>query len=157
MNKGKENYQNIPLPDGLSDAVRKGIKKGKRHMEKKWIAAAVPSPQPACWASSFLTHFPRTAFAPPQKTIRPPRPAWQISERPDAGGGRIRPSRRCFRRFCRPGFHDDTSEADPSMEGPAAEQTAPSSLRVTGIIAEISDDQILLKNEEEGAAYPRSF
>ena len=40
MNKGKENYQNIPLPDGLSDAVRKGIKKGKRHMEKKWIAAA---------------------------------------------------------------------------------------------------------------------
>ena len=37
MNKGKENYQNIPLPDGLSDAVRKGIKKGKRHMEKKWI------------------------------------------------------------------------------------------------------------------------
>ena len=40
MNKGKENYQNIPLPDGLSDAVQKGLKKGKRHMEKKWIAAA---------------------------------------------------------------------------------------------------------------------
>ena len=39
MNKGKENYQNIPLPDGLSDAVQKGLKKGKRHMEKKWIAA----------------------------------------------------------------------------------------------------------------------
>ena len=53
-----------------------------------------------------------------------------------------------------PASMDDTSEADPSMEGPAAEQTAPSSLRVTGTIAEISDDQILLKNEEEGAAYP---
>ena len=35
MNKGKENYQNIPLPDGLSDAVRKGIKKGKRPRMKR--------------------------------------------------------------------------------------------------------------------------
>ena len=33
MNKGKENYQNIPLPDGLSDAVQKGLKKGK-YLEK---------------------------------------------------------------------------------------------------------------------------
>ena len=37
MNKGKENYNNIPLPDGLSDAIRTGLDRGKKYNTKKWI------------------------------------------------------------------------------------------------------------------------
>ena len=155
MNKGKENYQNIPLPDGLSDAVRKGIKKGKRHMEKKWIAAAGTLAAACVLGFVVLKALPADSLRTPtendpasqarmadsQNGQTPEAAAYGLPE--DASGDSAAPA-----------SMDDTSEADPSMEGPAAEQTAPSSLRVTGIIAEISDDQILLKNEEEGAAYP---
>ena len=37
MNKGKENYNNIPLPDGLSDAIRTGMDRGQKYTAKKWI------------------------------------------------------------------------------------------------------------------------
>lgn len=37
MNKGKENYNNIPLPDGLSDAIRTGLDRGQKYTTKKWI------------------------------------------------------------------------------------------------------------------------
>ena len=37
MNKGKENYNNIPLPDGLSDAIRTGMDRGQKYTTKKWI------------------------------------------------------------------------------------------------------------------------
>ena len=155
MNKGKENYQNIPLPDGLSDAVRKGIKKGKRHMEKKWIAAAGTLAAACVLGFVVLKALPADSLRTPtendpasqarmadsQNGQTPEAAAYGLPE--DASGDSAAPA-----------SMDDTSEADPSMEGPAAEQTAPSSLRVTGTIAEISDDQILLKNEEEGAAYP---
>ena len=155
MNKGKENYQNIPLPDGLSDAVRKGIKKGKRHMEKKWIAAAGTLAAACVLGFVVLKALPADSLRTPtendpasqarmadsQNGQTPEAAAYGLPE--DASGDSAAPA-----------SMDDASEADPSMEGPAAEQTAPSSLRVTGTIAEISDDQILLKNEEEGAAYP---
>ena len=155
MNKGKENYQNIPLPDGLSDAVRKGIKKGKRHMEKKWIAAAGTLAAACVLGFVVLNALPADSLRTPtendpasqarmadsQNGQTPEAAAYGLPE--DASGDSAAPA-----------SMDDASEADPSMEGPAAEQTAPSSLRVTGTIAEISDDQILLKNEEEGAAYP---
>lgn len=35
MNKGKENYNNIPLPDGLSDAIRTGMDRGQKYTTKK--------------------------------------------------------------------------------------------------------------------------
>ena len=34
MNKGKENYNNIPLPDGLSDAIRTGMERSKIYHKK---------------------------------------------------------------------------------------------------------------------------
>lgn len=37
MNKGKESYNNIPLPDSLSASIQKGLDRGKRYTEKKWI------------------------------------------------------------------------------------------------------------------------
>lgn len=37
MNKGKENYNNIPIPDSLSGSIQKGLDRGKRYTEKKWI------------------------------------------------------------------------------------------------------------------------
>ena len=37
MNKGKENYNNIPLPDSLSDAIRTGLDRGQKYTAKKWI------------------------------------------------------------------------------------------------------------------------
>ena len=39
MNKGKETYTNISIPDGLSSAVEDGIRRGKRQLEKKWFTA----------------------------------------------------------------------------------------------------------------------
>lgn len=35
MNKGKESYNNIPLPDSLSASIQKGLDRGKRYTEKK--------------------------------------------------------------------------------------------------------------------------
>ena len=155
MNKGKEKYQNIPLPDGLSDAVRKGIKKGKRHMEKKWIAAAGTLAAACVLGFVVLKALPADSLRTPTEND----PASQ-ARMADSQNGQT-PEAAAYglpedasEDSAAPASMDDTSEADPSMEGPAAEQTAPSSLRVTGTIAEISDDQILLKNEEEGAAYP---
>ena len=155
MNKGKENYQNIPLPDGLSDAVRKGIKKGKRHMEKKWIAAAGTLAAACVLGFVVLKALPADSLRTPTEND----PASQArmadsqnGQTPEAAAYGLPEDASAD--SAAPASMDDASEADPSMEGPAAEQTAPSSLRVTGTIAEISDDQILLKNEEEGAAYP---
>lgn len=48
MNKGKENYNNIPLPDGLSDAIRTGMDRGQKYTAKNGLPVSALWPPPAC-------------------------------------------------------------------------------------------------------------
>lgn len=60
MNKGKESYNNIPLPDSLSASIQKGLDRGKRYTEKKWITGFGSLAAAACvsWFSSAYFRFP---------------------------------------------------------------------------------------------------
>lgn len=60
MNKGKESYNNIPLPDSLSASIQKGLDRGKRYTEKNGLQASVLWRPPACvsWFSSAYFRFP---------------------------------------------------------------------------------------------------
>ncbi|MFR9236087.1 MAG: hypothetical protein ACLVLH_25200 [Eisenbergiella massiliensis] len=48
MNKGKENYNNIPLPDGLSDAIRTEWTEVKNIPQKNGLPVSALLPPPAC-------------------------------------------------------------------------------------------------------------
>ena len=150
MNKGKENYQNIPLPDGLSDAVQKGLKKGKRHMEKKWIAA-IGTLAAACVLGFVVLRVLPASLRTPQEgdVTSQSRVAPSDDQTPQAAA------------FAAPETTaEDSTETDPSAASPedstaAVENTAPSSIRVYGTVTQIENGQILLENDEEGAAYPQ--
>ena len=150
MNKGKENYQNIPLPDGLSDAVQKGLKKGKRHMEKKWIAA-IGTLAAACVLGFVVLRVLPASLRTPQggDVTSQSRVAPSDDQTPQAAA------------FAAPETTaEDSTETDPSAASPedstaAVENTAPSSIRVYGTVTQIENGQILLENDEEGAAYPQ--
>ncbi|HIV93428.1 MAG TPA: hypothetical protein H9744_17400 [Candidatus Eisenbergiella stercoravium] len=146
MNKGKENYQNIPLPDGLSNAVQKGIKKGKRHMEKKWIAAI------GTLAAACVLGFVVLRVLP--SDLRTPQEGDAASQSRMVPSDGQTPEAAAFTATENP---DDASAASVSPEdsAAAAENTAPSSIRVYGTVTQIENGQILLENDEEGAAYPQ--
>ena len=151
MNKGKENYQNIPLPDGLSDAVQKGLKKGRRHMEKKWITAIGTLAAACVLGFVVLKVLPdnlrtpqenapsaQSRLASPQDGQTPEAAAYSAEEDPSGASPASMgtPS-------------EDSSEA-------AVQEAAPSSIRVSGTVAQIDEEgRILLENKEEGAAYPQ--
>ena len=150
MNKGKENYQNIPLPDGLSDAVQKGLKKGKRHMEKKWIAA-IGTLAAACVLGFVVLRVLPASLRAPQgnDAASQSRMAPSDGQTPEAAAFTATET-----------AAGDSTETDPSAASPedstaAVENTASSSIRVYGTVAQIENGQILLENDEEGAAYPQ--
>ena len=150
MNKGKENYQNIPLPDGLSDAVQKGLKKGKRHMEKKWIAAI------GTLAAACVLGFVVLRVLP--ASLRTPQGSDAASQSRMAPSDGQTPEAAAF--TATETTAEDSTETDPSAASPedstaAVENTAPSSIRVYGTVTQIENGQILLENDEEGAAYPQ--
>ena len=150
MNKGKENYQNIPLPDGLSDAVQKGLKKGKRHMEKKWIAAI------GTLAAACVLGFVVLRVLP--ASLRTPQGSDAASQSRMAPSDGQTPEAAAF--TATETAAGDSTETDPSAASPedstaAVENTASSSIRVYGTVTQIEDGQILLENDEEGAAYPQ--
>ena len=150
MNKGKENYQNIPLPDGLSDAVQKGLKKGKRHMEKKWIAAI------GTLAAACVLGFVVLRVLP--ASLRTPQGSDAASQSRMAPSDGQTPEAAAF--TATETAAGDSTETDPSAASPedstaAVENTASSSIRVYGTVAQIENGQILLENDEEGAAYPQ--
>ena len=150
MNKGKENYQNIPLPDGLSDAVQKGLKKGKRHMEKKWIAAI------GTLAAACVLGFVVLRVLP--ASLRAPQGNDAASQSRMAPSDGQTPEATAF--TATETTAGDSTETDPSAASPedstaAVENTAPSSIRVYGTVTQIENGQILLENDEEGAAYPQ--
>ena len=151
MNKGKENYQNIPLPDGLSDAVQKGLKKGKRHMEKKmdcryrYTCRSLRSGLRRSQGSSRFPAHPAGEVMPPLSRV------WRPSDgqTPEAAAFTATET-----------AAGDSTETDPSAASPedstaAVENTASSSIRVYGTVTQIENGQILLENDEEGAAYPQ--
>ena len=143
MNKGKENYQNIPLPDGLSAAVQKGLKKGKRHMEKKWIAA-IGTLAAACVLGFVVLR------VLPSNNLRTPQEGDVTSQSRMAPSDDQTPQAAAF--AAPESATDDSTEEDSTA---AVENTAPSSIRVNGTVTQIEDGQILLENNEEGAAYPQ--
>ena len=150
MNKGKENYQNIPLPDGLSDAVQKGLKKGKRHMEKKWIAAI------GTLAAACVLGFVVLRVLP--VSLRTPQGSDAASQSRMAPSDGQTPEAAAF--TATETAAGDSTETDPSAASPedstaAVENTASSSIRVYGTVTQIENGQILLENDEEGAAYPQ--
>ena len=150
MNMGKENYQNIPLPDGLSDAVQKGLKKGKRHMEKKWIAA-IGTLAAACVLGFVVLRVLPASLRTPQGNDA----ASQSRMTPSDGQT---PEAAAF--TATETAAGDFTETDPSAASPedstaAVENTASSSIRVYGTVTQIENGQILLENDEEGAAYPQ--
>ena len=150
MNKGKENYQNIPLPDGLSDAVQKGLKKGKRHMEKKWIAAI------GTLAAACVLGFVVLRVLP--ASLRTPQGSDAASQSRMAPSDDQTPEAAAF--TATETAAGDSTETDPSAASPedstaAVENTASSSIRVYGTVTQIENGQILLENDEEGAAYPQ--
>ena len=150
MNKGKENYQNIPLPDGLSDAVQKGLKKGKRHMEKKWIAAI------GTLAAACVLGFVVLRVLP--ASLRSPQGSDAASQSRMAPSDGQTPEAAAF--TATETAAGDSTETDPSAASPedstaAVENTASSSIRVYGTVTQIENGQILLENDEEGAAYPQ--
>ena len=150
MNKGKENYQNIPLPDGLSDAVQKGLKKGKRHMEKKWIAAI------GTLAAACVLGFVVLRVLP--ASLRTPQGSDAASQSRMAPSDGQTPEAAAF--TATETAAGDSTETDPSAASPedstaAVENTASSSIRVYGTVTQIENGQILLENDEEGAAYPQ--
>ena len=151
MNKGKENYQNIPLPDGLSDAVQKGLKKGKRHMEKKWIAA-IGTLAAACVLGFVVLR------VLPSNNLRTPQEGDVTSQSRVAPSDDQTPQAAAF--AAPETTAGDSTETDPSAASPedstaAVENTASSSIRVYGTVTQIENGQILLENDEEGAAYPQ--
>ena len=151
MNKGKENYQNIPLPDGLSDAVQKGLKKGKRHMEKKWIAA-IGTLAAACVLGFVVLR------VLPSNNLRTPQEGDVTSQSRVAPSDDQTPQAAAF--AAPETTAEDSTKTDPSAASPedstaAVENTAPSSIRVYGTVTQIENGQILLENDEEGAAYPQ--
>ena len=151
MNKGKENYQNIPLPDGLSDAVQKGLKKGKRHMEKKWIAA-IGTLAAACVLGFVVLR------VLPSNNLRTPQEGDVTSQSRVAPSDDQTPQAAAF--AAPETTAEDSTETDPSAASPedstaAVENTASSSIRVYGTVTQIENGQILLENDEEGAAYPQ--
>ena len=150
MNMGKENYQNIPLPDGLSDAVQKGLKKGKRHMEKKWIAAI------GTLAAACVLGFVVLRVLP--ASLRTPQGSDAASQSRMAPSDGQTPEAAAF--TATETAAGDSTETDPSAASPedstaAVENTASSSIRVYGTVTQIENGQILLENDEEGAAYPQ--
>ena len=150
MNKGKENYQNIPLPDGLSDAVQKGLKKGKRHMEKKWIAAI------GTLAAACVLGFVVLRVLP--ASLRTPQGSDAASQSRMAPSDGQTPEAAAF--TATETAAGDSTETDPSAASPedstaAVENTVSSSIRVYGTVTQIENGQILLENDEEGAAYPQ--
>ena len=151
MNKGKENYQNIPLPDGLSDAVQKGLKKGKRHMEKKWIAA-IGTLAAACVLGFVVLR------VLPSNNLRIPQEGDVTSQSRVAPSDDQTPQAAAF--AAPETTAENSTETDPSAASPedstaAVENTASSSIRVYGTVTQIENGQILLENDEEGAAYPQ--
>ncbi|HJA92554.1 MAG TPA: hypothetical protein H9717_05495 [Candidatus Eisenbergiella merdipullorum] len=146
MNKGKENYQNIPLPDGLSNAVQKGIKKGKRHMEKKWIAAI------GTLAAACVLGFVVLRVLPAD--LRTPQEGDAASQSRMVPSDGQTPEAAAFT-AAETATDDSTEPASPEDPTAAVENTAPSSIRVYGTVTQIEDGQILLENDEEGAAYPQ--
>ena len=150
MNKGKENYQNIPLPDGLSDAVQKGLKKGKRHMEKKWIAAI------GTLAAACVLGFVVLRVLP--ASLRTPQGSDAASQSRMASSDGQTPEAAAFTATeTAAGDSTETasSTASPEDSTAAVENTASSSIRVYGTVTQIENGQILLENDEEGAAYPQ--
>ena len=150
MNMGKENYQNIPLPDGLSDAVQKGLKKGKRHMEKKWIAAI------GTLAAACVLGFVVLRVLP--ASLRTPQGSDAASQSRMAPSDGQTPEAAAF--TATETAAGDSTETDPSAASPedstaAVGNTASSSIRVYGTVTQIENGQILLENDEEGAAYPQ--
>ncbi len=150
MNKGKENYQNIPLPDGLSDAVQKGLKKGKRHMEKKWIAA-IGTLAAACVLGFVVLRVLPASLRTPQGSDA----ASQSRMAPSDGQTPEAAAFTATETAAGDSTETASSTASPEDSTAAVENTAPSSIRVYGTVTQIENGQILLENDEEGAAYPQ--
>ena len=150
MNKGKENYQNIPLPDGLSDAVQKGLKKGKRHMEKKWIAA-IGTLAAACVLGFVVLRVLPASLRTPQGSDA----ASQSRMAPSDGQTPEAAAFTATETAAGDSTETASSTASPEDSTAAVENTASSSIRVYGTVTQIENGQILLENDEEGAAYPQ--
>ena len=150
MNKGKENYQNIPLPDGLSDAVQKGLKKGKRHMEKKWIAT-IGTLAAACVLGFVVLRVLPASLRTPQGSDA----ASQSRMAPSDGQTPEAAAFTATETAAGDSTETDSSAASPEDSTAAVENTASSSIRVYGTVTQIENGQILLENDEEGAAYPQ--
>lgn len=152
MNKGKETYQNIPIPEGLSDAIQDGMKRGRRQMGRKWIIAA-GSLAAACAAAIavFLllpgdgVRTPENADQPSTAKLEPDAqgqiPAWPGPDAEENSASlNNEPS------------NSPTENIDSQGSGASDQDFAgqsPSSLLVNGTVEEIVDGQILLKNQDD--------
>lgn len=167
-NRGKESYQNISLPEGLSAAVEKGLERGRRYRRKRLFVTA-GSLAAACAAAAVVfmvlpgdgllrgtdVQEPSAAELSYGATDHLPAAAGNDASLPDVSR---EPADESF------GGYDDDSAflQDAAGETPAdlaevpgaaedAGMKAPSSVQVSGIVTEISDEQIVLENTEEAA------
>lgn len=152
MNKGKETYQNIPIPEGLSDAIQDGMKRGRRQMGRKWVIAAGSLAAACAAAIAVFLLLPSDGALTPENADQPSTaklepdsqgqiPAWPG---PDAEENseplNMEPN-------------NNLTKNEEPQDSPASGQDfvgqSPSSLLVNGTVEEIVDGQILLKNQDD--------
>lgn len=152
MNKGKETYQNIPLPDGLSNAVSDGLKRGRRRMYRKWYTG-IGSLAAACVVAGVaLFVFSGDGIRTPgQDNASGNTPSTaRIVPEPEADPGQTP--------MTIPAVSDNevgpVDSADPDVSAETPEYTQPSSIKVYGTVSEITDGQILLEDADGMSPYP---
>lgn len=153
MNKGKETYQNIPIPEGLSNAIQDGMKRGRRQMGRKWVIAAGSLAAACAAAIAVFLLLPGDGVLTPENADQP-------------STAKLEPDAQEQLSACWPGPDAEENGEPLNMEpsnnltkneepqdSPASGQDfvgqSPSSLLVNGTVEEIVDGQILLKNQDD--------
>lgn len=151
MNKGKENYNNIPLPDGLSDAIRTGLDRGQKYTTKKWLTG-FGSLAAACLCLVVITRiFPITNGAAGNNSPIPsPANSSDTPVTPQA----FSDERAVEVQEPASGMSGESPAGGVSQNTASLPETAtPSSIRVYGTVTEINGSQVTISNDNQEDPY----
>lgn len=172
-NKGKESYQNIALPEGLSAAVQKGLKRGRQYRQKRLFVTAGSLVAACAAAAVVLFVLPGDGLLRGTDGKEPSAlglsgeseeqtPAWTGDDAMSRDAAQ-EPSDDSFggfdgdEAFLQETIGDGNDGTDawgddanaPAAMGEDPEACYPSVMLVSGIVTEIADDQILLGSAED--------